>query len=85
MRMPGVATGPLLGGNLCLVTSSIGTSDMPDLSGAILLLEEIDEPPYKVDRMLTHLRRAGCLDGSPASPSGSSPVAPTAGPSTSPM
>jgi len=62
VRIPGVATGPLLGGNLCLVTSSIGTSDMPDLSGAILLLEEIDEPPYKVDRMLTHLRRAGCLD-----------------------
>lgn len=63
VRVPGVAHGPLLGGNLCLVTSSIGTPDLPDLTGAVLLLEEIDEPPYKVDRMLTHLRRAGVLDG----------------------
>lgn len=59
----GVASGPLIGGNLCLVTSSIGTRDMPDLTGAILLVEEVDEPPYKVDRMLTHLRRSGVLDG----------------------
>jgi muramoyltetrapeptide carboxypeptidase len=63
VRVPGVARGPLLGGNLCLVTSSIGTPDLPDLTGAVLLLEEIDEPPYKVDRMLTQLRRAGVLDG----------------------
>jgi muramoyltetrapeptide carboxypeptidase len=63
VRVPGVARGPLFGGNLCLVTSSIGTPDLPDLTGAVLLLEEIDEPPYKIDRMLTHLRRAGVLDG----------------------
>ena len=62
VRIPGTAAGPLIGGNLCLVTSSIGTADMPDLTGAILLLEEVGEPPYKVDRMLTHLRRAGFLD-----------------------
>ncbi|MFC7546215.1 LD-carboxypeptidase [Plantactinospora sp. GCM10030261] len=61
--VPGVATGPLIGGNLCLITSSLGTPDMPDLTGAILLIEEIEEPPYKVDRMLTHLRRAGALTG----------------------
>ncbi len=36
---------------------------MPDLRGAILLLEEVGEPPYKVDRMLVHLRRAGALEG----------------------
>lgn len=60
---PGVASGPLLGGNLCLITASLGTTDMPDLTGAILLIEDVDEPPYKVDRMLTHLRRAGALNG----------------------
>ncbi|GAA1856922.1 LD-carboxypeptidase [Asanoa iriomotensis] len=63
VRVPGIAAGPLLGGNLCLITASIGTADMPDLSGAILLVEEVQEPLYKIDRMLTHLRRAGALDG----------------------
>jgi muramoyltetrapeptide carboxypeptidase len=58
----GTARGTLLGGNLCLLTSSIGTPDMPDLSGAVLLLEDVGEQPYKVDRMLTHLRRSGALD-----------------------
>ncbi|MEE6262180.1 S66 peptidase family protein [Plantactinospora sonchi] len=59
--VPGTATGPLLGGNLCLLASSLGTPDMPDLTGAVLLIEDVAEPPYKVDRMLTHLRRAGVL------------------------
>ena len=63
VSVPGTARGTLLGGNLCLLTSSVGTVDMPDLTGAILLLEDVDEPPYKVDRMLTHLRRAGALRG----------------------
>jgi muramoyltetrapeptide carboxypeptidase len=64
VALPGpVATGTFLGGNLCLLTSSIGTPDEPDLDGAILLLEEVEEEPYKVDRMLTHLRRAGLLAG----------------------
>ncbi|SDZ05069.1 muramoyltetrapeptide carboxypeptidase [Micromonospora pattaloongensis] len=61
--VPGTATGPLIGGNLCLIVSSIGTPDMPDLTGAILLIEEVEEPPYKVDRMLVHLRRSGALRG----------------------
>ena len=61
VRVPGVARGPLFGGNLCLVTASLGTPDMPDLTGAILLIEEVEEPPYKIDRMLTQLRRAGVL------------------------
>ena len=72
-------TGPLLGGNLCLLAASVGTPDLPDLTGAILLLEDVDEPPYKVDRMLLHLRRAGALDGWPGWRSGSSPTAPTTG------
>jgi muramoyltetrapeptide carboxypeptidase len=63
VRVPGVARGTLLGGNLSLLASSVGTPDMPDLAEAILLIEDVDEPPYKVDRMLTHLRRAGLLDG----------------------
>jgi muramoyltetrapeptide carboxypeptidase len=64
LRVPGApVTGTLLGGNLCLLAASVGTRDEPDLRGAVLLLEEVDEPPYKVDRMLTQLRRAGALDG----------------------
>jgi muramoyltetrapeptide carboxypeptidase len=64
LRVPAApATGTLLGGNLCLLAASVGTADLPDLHGAVLLLEEVDEPPYKVDRMLTQLRRAGVLDG----------------------
>lgn len=64
LRVAGPAvTGTLLGGNLCLLTSSIGTVDFPSLDGAVLLIEEVEEPPYKVDRMLTHLRRAGLLSG----------------------
>ncbi|MEO3775540.1 LD-carboxypeptidase [Micromonospora sp. B11E3] len=61
VRVPGRATGTLLGGNLCLIAASVGTPDMPDLTGAILLVEDVQEPPYKVDRMLTQLRRAGAL------------------------
>ncbi len=63
VRVPGRAMGRLLGGNLCLIVASLGTPDMPDLTGAVLLLEDVQEPPYKVDRMLTQLRRAGALAG----------------------
>lgn len=63
VRVPGRATGTLLGGNLCMIAASIGTPDLPDLTGAVLLIEDVQEPPYKVDRMLTQLRRAGALDG----------------------
>jgi muramoyltetrapeptide carboxypeptidase len=67
LRHVGAATGPamgtLIGGNLCLLSASVGTVDMPALRRAILLVEEVGEPPYKVDRMLVHLRRAGVLDG----------------------
>ncbi len=59
----GPVTGTLIGGNLCLLSASVGTIDVPDLHGAILLVEEVGEPPYKVDRMLVHLLRSGTLDG----------------------
>jgi muramoyltetrapeptide carboxypeptidase len=63
IRIGATARGTLLGGNLCLLAASVGTVDFPDLHGAILLLEEIAEPPYKVDRMLVQLQRAGVLEG----------------------
>jgi muramoyltetrapeptide carboxypeptidase len=58
----GVAEGPLLGGNLSLLTRLLGTPWLPPLDGAILLLEDVTEAPYRLDRMWTHLRLAGVLD-----------------------
>jgi muramoyltetrapeptide carboxypeptidase len=63
VRTPGRAQGRLLGGNLSLLASSAGTADLPDLTGAILLIEEVGEVPYRVDRMLTQLMRCGALAG----------------------
>jgi muramoyltetrapeptide carboxypeptidase len=61
--VPGIAEGPLLGGNLTLVQCLIGTGALPSLEGAILFLEETSEDLYRVDRMLAHLRDAGLLSG----------------------
>jgi muramoyltetrapeptide carboxypeptidase len=58
----GVAEGPLLGGNLSLLTRLLGTPWLPDLEGAVLLLEDVSEKPYRLDRMWTHLRLAGVLE-----------------------
>ena len=58
----GLAAGRVLGGNLSLITHLLGTSFMPSLRGALLFLEERGEAPYRVDRMLTHLRLSGLLD-----------------------
>ncbi|HEX2204250.1 MAG TPA: LD-carboxypeptidase [Longimicrobium sp.] len=58
----GVAEGPLVGGNLSLVASTLGTAYAIDAEGALLFLEEVGEPAYRVDRMLTQLRLAGVLD-----------------------
>lgn len=60
--VPGVAEGPLIGGNLSLVVTLLGTPFEPDFEGALLFLEDVDEPPYSVDRMLTHLWMAGKLE-----------------------
>ncbi len=48
-------SGPMVGGNLSVFTALAGTTYLPDLSGKVLFLEEINEPTYRVDRMLTHL------------------------------
>ncbi len=58
----GSAEGPLLGGNLSVVTRLLGTPYMPPLDGAILLLEDQGERPYRLDRMWTHLRLAGVFE-----------------------
>ena len=53
-----VAEGLLLGGNLALVCSLLGTKYVPSFSQALLFLEEVDEYPHRVDRMLVQLRNA---------------------------
>lgn len=57
----GVAKGKLVGGNLRMVISAMGTPYEPDMQGAILFLEEVSEHPYQIDRMLTQLRMSGKL------------------------
>lgn len=52
---------PLLPGNLTMIATLIGTPYMPDLRGVVLVIEDIAEPPYRVDRLLFHLRNAGHL------------------------
>ncbi len=58
----GTARGRLLGGNLTVLTAIIGSGYLPDFTGSILFLEDVDEAPYRVDRMLTQLALAGILD-----------------------
>jgi len=57
------ATGPLLGGNLSSLVTMLGTPWFPDLQGAVLLLEDINEPLYRLDRLLTQLHLSGSLNG----------------------
>ncbi|MGE3397068.1 MAG: LD-carboxypeptidase, partial [Sphingomonas sp.] len=58
---PGRATGPLLGGNLTVLSALVGTPYLPSFDGAILFLEDTDEAQYRIDRMLTQLALAGIL------------------------
>jgi muramoyltetrapeptide carboxypeptidase len=59
----GGASGPLLGGCLSLLAATLGTPYFPDLEGSLVFWEDVNEPPYKVDRMLTHLGLSGNLAG----------------------
>lgn len=61
-RSDGEAEGRLLGGNLSVLTRLLGTPYCPDLQNTILYLEDVDEAPYAIDRMLAHLQLAGVLD-----------------------
>ena len=56
-------TGKLTGGNLCLLTCSLGTAWQTNPRDKILFLEDIDERGYRVDRMLTHLQQAQAFEG----------------------
>ncbi len=58
---PGRAEGRLCGGNLELLSRLVGTNFLPPLDGGVLLLEEIGERPYRLDRALTQLLLAGAL------------------------
>ncbi|MCW2877204.1 MAG: peptidase LD-carboxypeptidase [Sphaerisporangium sp.] len=59
----GHAEGPLTGGNLSLLAALCGTPYAMRAQGRIVLLEDVGEDPYRVDRMLTQLLQAGCLNG----------------------
>jgi muramoyltetrapeptide carboxypeptidase len=59
----GAGIGRLIGGNLTLITRLIGTPFLPDLTGAILFVEEVGEPPYRIDGMLAQLHLSGILSG----------------------
>ncbi|HEY9523149.1 MAG TPA: LD-carboxypeptidase, partial [Thermopolyspora sp.] len=61
--VPGRAEGPLTGGNLCLLAALCGTPHAMRAEGRVVLLEDVGEAPYRIDRMLTQLLQAGCLDG----------------------
>ncbi len=58
----GVAEGIAVGGTLSVLVGLMGTPYFSDMQGRILIVEEVSEEPYKVDRMLTQLRLAGVLD-----------------------
>jgi muramoyltetrapeptide carboxypeptidase len=59
----GTTVGRLAGGNIALLAALCGTPYFPDLDGALLVLEDVGEAMYRVDRMLTQLRLSGALTG----------------------
>lgn len=59
----GTARGRLLGGNLTILSTLMGTGWLPDLKGAVLFIEDVNEAEYRVDRMFQQLKLAGVLDG----------------------
>jgi len=59
---PGVCSGLLAGGNLTTLCHLVGTPCAPNLKGKILLLEDVGEMPYRIDRMLTQMKLAGCFN-----------------------
>lgn len=58
---PGRARGRLLGGNLTVLTALVGTPFLPDWDGCVLFVEDVEEAPYRIDRMLVQLKLAGIL------------------------
>jgi len=58
----GRCTGILMGGNLSMIVRMIGSDFLPDFRGKLLFIEDINEPAYKIDGLMTQLRHAGILD-----------------------
>lgn len=59
----GAVEGPVMGGNLAVLAAMAGTGFLPDFSGAIVLIEDVGERPYRLDRSLTCLFQAGAFAG----------------------
>lgn len=57
----GAVAGPLWGGNLSMLAHLVGTPWMPEIQGGILYLEDVAEPPFRIERMLHQLHFAGVL------------------------
>jgi len=60
---PGTAEGVLVGGSLSVIAAMLGTPYALHTRERLLFLEDVNEKPYRIDRMLTQLRQAGALDG----------------------
>lgn len=62
VRTRGRVTAPLVGGNLAVLAALSGTPFSPPVDGCVLLIEDVTEAPYRIDRMLTTLRLAGVFE-----------------------
>ncbi len=58
--------GTLWGGNLCMLTSLLGTPHWPRIKGGVLFVEDVNEHPYRIERSLLQLHQAGVLDAQKA-------------------
>ena len=58
----GMASGLMTGGNLTTLCHLVGTSYAPNFKGKIMFLEDVGEMPYRIDRMLTQMKLAGCFN-----------------------
>lgn len=59
---PGISAGPLVGGNLSVVSALVGTPYLPSFDDHIVFFEEVREDVYRIDRMITQLKLAGAFD-----------------------
>ena len=59
---PGIAQGKLIGGNLSVLSGIVGSPYLPNMTGAILFLEDTGENIYRLDRLMTHLKIAGVFN-----------------------
>jgi muramoyltetrapeptide carboxypeptidase len=62
MIRPGAVEAEMIGGCLSLLVTTLGTPYEIDTRGKLLFIEDVDERPYRIERMLTHLKMAGKLD-----------------------